>query len=259
MATTRAVIIFAKIVVGLTSIMAVQAVVMRVSDEKSKALTRWFYQWLNEIMGVRVNVIGQPVKNEPCLLIANHSSWQDILLLGSTSQLSFVAKHEVSTWPVIATLAKMARTVFVDRTKRQAAGDTKNEMQRRLEAGETLVLFPEGTTSDGTEVLPFKTSLFGASQLEVDGKHIKVQAVTIAYQRVWGMPIGRHTRSSFSWPGDVELGPHLWSNLKSGPLDVTICFHSPTDIDEAGGRKVLAKQCQEQVQEQLAQLLANCQ
>jgi 1-acyl-sn-glycerol-3-phosphate acyltransferase len=258
MATARAVFILTKIAVAIPPVMVTQAVLMRIAPSTAKKFSYTFCNWLNRTMGVRITVEGEPVKNQPCLMISNHASWQDILLLGGTTPVSFVAKHEVSTWPVIGTLARMARTVFVDRSRRHAAGDTKNDMQSRLENGDTLVLFPEGTTSDGSHILPFKTSLFGASQLEVDGKHVKVQSVTIAYQRNWGIPMGRATRNKFTWPGDVELGQHLWNNLKSGPLDVTIRFHPPTDVDEVGGRKVLARVCEQQVKDGLAQLLANC-
>ncbi len=248
----------AKVALSIPVVMAAQSVLMRTSPTRAKHFAHRYSSWLNKTMTARVHINGTPVKNEPCLMVANHASWQDIFLIGGSVPVSFVAKSDVKSWPVIGTLARMAGTVFVDRTRRQSSGNTKNEMQQRLENGETLVLFPEGTTSDGSQILPFKSALFGASQLEVDGKPIKVQPVTVAYKRVWNLPMARAVRNGFAWAGDVPLGTHLWNNLKSGPIDVSITFHEPMTVNDVGGRKVLAKLSEEIIREGLAQELANC-
>ncbi len=247
-----------KIGLSILPVMAIQTVLRKTSPQLAQKFPHHFYKWLNRTMGARVTVTGQPVTGEACLLISNHASWQDILLLGGAVPISFVAKSDVAGWPIVGTLAKLGGTLFVDRTRRHAAGDTKNEMQTRLEAGGSLVLFPEGTTNDGNQILPFKSSLFGASQLEIAGQPVKVQPVSIAYQKVWGMPMCRERRTLFAWPGDIGFGEHLWNNLKSGPLDVAIHFHPATTIKQAGGRKQLAKTCEDQVRDGLANLLANC-
>lgn len=247
-----------KIALSILPVMATQAILRKTSPRLARKFPYTYYRWLNKTMTARITVSGEPVKDQACLLISNHASWQDILLLGGTLPISFVAKSDVADWPVVGTLAKLGGTLFIDRTRRQAAGATKNEMQTRLEDGGSLVLFPEGTTNDGNRILPFKSSLFGASQMEIDGKPVVVQPVSIAYQKVWGMPMCRERRTAFAWPGDIGFSEHLWRNLKSGPLDVAIHFHPATDIKQAGGRKQLAKHCQEQVQDGLANLIANC-
>jgi len=250
--------VLTKVGLSILPVMAVQAVFRQVSPRMAQKFPQKYYRWLNRTMTARVTISGQAVCDEPCLLIANHASWQDILLLGGTMPISFVAKSEVAEWPVIGKLAKLGGTLFIDRTRRHAAGTTKNEMQERLESGGSIVLFPEGTTNDGNQVLPFKSSLFGASQLEIDGKPVKVQPVSIAYQKVWGLPMSRERRTLFAWPGDIGFGAHLWRNLISGPLEVTIHFHPATTISEAGCRKSLTRFCEEQVKDGLAELLANC-
>ncbi len=256
MASINAGFVLAKVAISILPVMATQSIFRQFSPRLARLFPHAYYRWLNRTMGVTINVSGKPVKGQPCLLISNHASWQDILLLGGTLPISFVAKDEVATWPVIGKLAKLGGTLFIDRTRRSAAADTKNEMQERLEEGGSLVLFPEGTTNDGNQILPFKSSLFGASQLEIDGQHVLVQPVTIAYQKVWGLPMNRSRRTLFAWPGDIGFGPHLWRNLQSGPLQVAIHFHEPTDIDKAGGRKNLTKHCEEQISQGLANLLA---
>jgi len=249
--------ILGKIAVSVLPVMAVQAVLRKTSPRLARHFPQRYYAWLNKTMQARITVTGEPVKGKACLLISNHASWQDILLLGGTLPISFVAKSDVAGWPVVGTLAKLGGTLFIDRNRRQAAGETKNQMQQRLDEGGSLVLFPEGTTNDGNQILPFKSSLFGASQMEIRGEPVVVQPVSIAYQKVWGLPMGREKRSQFAWPGDIGFGDHFWTNLKSGPLDVGIHFHPPTDIKQAGGRKELAKHCEEQVRDGLANLIAN--
>jgi len=250
--------VLAKVVVSILPVMTMQAIFRQTSPRLAQQFPHLFYRWLNRTMQARVTVTGQAVTGEPCLLVSNHTSWQDILLLGGTVPSSFVAKDDVADWPIIGRMAKLGGTLFIDRSRRHAAGETKNEMQSRLEAGGSIVLFPEGTTNDGNQVLPFKSSLFGASALEVNGKPIKVQPVSIAYQKVWGIPMSRERRTLFAWPGDIGFATHLWRNLKSGPLDVAIHFHPATTIGEAGCRKALSKACEEQIRDGLANLLANC-
>lgn len=258
MATIKAGLIALMIILSILPVMAIQALLRKVSPKLSRIFPHKYYQWLNYIMGARITVSGEPVRDKACLLISNHASWQDILLLGGTVPVSFVAKAEVASWPVIGTLSKLGGTLFIDRTRRHAAGQTKNEMQTRLDEGGSLILFPEGTTNDGNQILPFKSSLFGASQMEIDGNLVVVQPVTIAYQKVWGMAMSRNRRTLFAWPGDIGFGEHLWANLKSGPLEIAIHFHPPTNVTEAGGRKNLAIHCEDKVAEGLAELLANC-
>ena len=91
------------------------------------------------------------------------------------------------------------------------------------------MLFPEGTSSDGNRVLPFKSALMGAAEAEMARRpaHVTVQPVSTAYTGIHGMPMGRENRPLFAWYGDMELVPHLWEALKTGPLDVVVEFHPP--------------------------------
>ena len=120
-------------------------------------------------------------------------------------------------------------------------------MMKRLNTGDNLMLFPEGTSSDGTRVLPFRSALFGVAQLRRDEKPISVQSVAIAYTRLDGIPLGRYWRPLFAWFGDLDLVPHLWQMVCLGETEAVVTFFPPVDIDKLGDRKKLAEYCFRQV------------
>jgi lyso-ornithine lipid O-acyltransferase len=198
------------------------------------------------ILGIRVRVHGKPSPVTPTLFVCNHVSYLDIEVMGGLVPGSFVAKAEVATWPFFSTLAKAQRTIFVERTSGRASA-SRDEMMRRLDTGDNLLLFPEGTSSDGTRVLPFRSALFGVAQLRRDDKPITVQSVAIAYTRLDGIPLGRYWRPLFAWFGDLDLVPHLWQMVCLGETEAVVTFHPPVDIDQLGDRKKLAEYCFRQV------------
>jgi 1-acyl-sn-glycerol-3-phosphate acyltransferase len=168
-------------------------------------------------------------------------SYTDIPIFGALIRGSFIAKTEVAGWPLFGRLAKLQRTVFVDRRPRSAARQ-RGDIASRLAAGDDLILFPEGTSSDGNRVLPFKSALFGAAE-PVDGRAVPVQPVSIAYTRLDGMPIGRGLRAYFAWYGDMDLASHLWTLVGLGTVTVVVEFHPVVTLAELGSRKALAEHC----------------
>jgi len=146
--------------------------------------------------------------------------------------------------------------VFVERERRSATGDVRDVIRERLLAGDTLLLFPEGTSHDGNRVLPFKSALLGAAEaILANGAHVKVQPVSAAFSGLHGLPMGRENRPLFAWYGDMEMVPHLWDALLAGPLDVVVQFHEPLSLD-AMDRKTLARRARKTIQAGLAQGLA---
>ncbi len=194
------------------------------------------------IMGIDISVSGAPPHRRPTLLISNHSSYLDIIVLAALFPVCFVAKSEVAGWPFFGLLAKLQRTVFVDRRARNV-GAHHGEIRRRLEAGDNLILFPEGTSSDGNRTLPFKSALFAAADLEIGGRPLAVQPVSITCTALDDLPIGRRYRPHYAWYGDMDLLPHLWAMAGLGRMRVQVAFHPPTTLAEAGSRKALAAQC----------------
>ncbi|MEC9343900.1 MAG: lysophospholipid acyltransferase family protein [Pseudomonadota bacterium] len=194
-------------------------------------------------IGVRVHVHGPLPRAHPLLIVANHLSWSDILVLGSVTKLCFVAKREVKSWPGINLLAWLQRTVFVDSDRRHDSANQADTIAARLSQGDTMVLFAEGTTGDGHRVGSFKSALFGAVHAALRQAHLErvtVQPVAIAYTRLQGLPLGRLHQARASWPGDVPLGAHLVSFLLAGAYDVDVVFGEASTFTEETGRKQIA-------------------
>jgi len=227
-----------------------------------KSFPFWYQRQLSRLFGIRVKVLGTPIQDRGVLMVANHTSYFDILAIGGAAKLSFVAKAEVANWPLFGTFARLQRTIFVNRERRSSTGDVRDVIRDRLLEGDALMLFPEGTSHDGNFVLPFKSALMGAAEVVVGhdalGKpiHPPVQPVSVAYVGVHGLPMGRENRPLFAWYGDMELVSHLWESLVTGPMDVVIWFHEPLDIDKLGGRKALAQKAEQIIRRGQADLLA---
>lgn len=210
-----------------------------------RRLPRLFHRIACRMIGLKVHVHGRIDPRRPLLLVANHVSWKDILALGSVADVVFVAKAEVRGWPVFGLLARLQKTIFVEREQKRSAGLQASEIGSRLAAGEIVVLFPEGTTSDGNRLLEVKSSLFGAAASAVPQSPtgiVHVQPVAIAYTRVHGMPMGRYHRPIAAWPGDIALLPHLMGVLREGALDVDLVFGDTIDYARDTNRKLVSRQ-----------------
>lgn len=209
-----------------------------------RRLPRLWHRIACAMIGLRVHVHGMMDTRRPLLLVANHVSWKDILALGCIADVVFIAKAEVKGWPVFGLLARLQATIFVEREQKRTTGDQVNEIGARLAAGEIVVLFPEGTTSDGNRLLEIKSSLFGAAAAAVplapEGI-VHIQPVAIAYTRVHGMPMGRYHRPIAAWPGDIELVPHLLGVLREGALDVDLVFGETIDYSAGSNRKLASR------------------
>jgi 1-acyl-sn-glycerol-3-phosphate acyltransferase len=205
-------------------------------------LPSFYHRWCCRFLGFRVRTQGTPTLARPVLFVANHVSYTDIAVLGSLIAGSFIAKVEVAHWPLFGWLAKLQRSVFVDRRVGSTVAQ-RDAITQRLASGDALILFPEGTSSDGSRVLPFKSALFGAAQAGPQTGPIVVQPVSIAYTRLDGIPLGRFYRPFFAWYGTVALAPHLWRMIGLGTVEVAVEFHPPTSLADCGSRKGLARYC----------------
>jgi lyso-ornithine lipid O-acyltransferase len=216
-------------------LMPLQWLLIKTHCRYARLLPWAYHRLLCRLLGMTFSLNGA-IPAAPCLLVSNHASWLDIPLLSAVLPLSFIAKQEVNRWPLFGTMARLQRTVFIDRTRRQSTGFSADEIADRLKAGDCLVLFPEGTSSEGSGVLPFKSSYFGA----VEKLDVAIIPVTVSYQG-----------SATAWYGDMDLLPHLWEVLKSGPFSVQVTIHSPL---KKADRKTMARDAETTIRQTLGEM-----
>lgn len=229
----------------------VQGVLVQFSGPARNHFARFYWRTLCWLIGLKLRVIGTPSAEPRTLYVSNHTSWLDILVLGATVNARFVSKSEVADWPLIGWVAKLGRSVFVSRS-RGRTGSEAQELRTRLEAGDSLILFPEGTTSDGARVLPFRSSFFS-----VAGAASRIQPVTVVYDRLGGLPVGRRDRPLFAWYGDMETGSHAWRLLRRTGTRVSVVLNESFSPEAMPDRKALAARVGRSVTETAAALRQN--
>jgi 1-acyl-sn-glycerol-3-phosphate acyltransferase len=180
---------------------------------------------LLEILGIPLHVQGQPPGQGPMLLVANHLSWLDILVMHAARHCRFVAKSDVRHWPLIGTLSTGGGTLYIEREKRRDAMRVVHHMRESLAAGEIVAVFPEGTTGDGKQVLPFHANLFQAAI----SAGAPVQPVALRYVDA---ATGAASESPL-WLGDDTLIASLWRTLAGPPFAAHADFGTP---QQANGR-----------------------
>lgn len=234
--------------------MPVQAALVAARAPGRRTFPKWYHARCLRLLGLKVVTRGTPASARPTLYVANHVSYLDISVLGALLPASFIAKAEVADWPLFGWLAKLQRTVFVERNARRAA-DHRDEIGARLAGGDDLILFPEGTSGDGNRVLPFKSALFSVAQRRIEDRPLTVQPVSIAYAKLDDLPMGRELRPFFAWYGDMDLAPHIWEALSLGTVTVIVTFDPPVSVEAVGSRKALAAHCQTAVSRGLSDAL----
>lgn len=238
--------------------MPIQLVCLRLDLEPRRYLPRIWHRLACRLLGIRVRVHGKLERRRPLLISANHVSWKDILVLSSIADVVFVAKSDVKDWPIFGLLARLQASVFIEREQRRATGNQVSEIGRRLADGEVVVLFPEGTTSDGNRLLEMKTSLFGAAASAVPQSPtglVHVQPVAISYTGIHGMPMGRYYRPIAAWPGDIGLLPSLLGVLREGALDVDVDFGETVDYERRSNRKEVSRAVEQRIRTMLSERL----
>ncbi len=218
-----------------------ELVLLKLSGGRRSHLPWLFHRGLTRALGIRTISHGRPVRRGRVLYVANHVSWADIPVLGGLIRAAFVAKSEVGGWGFFGWMATLGRTIYVERERRTRTGDQRNAISERLSAGDSIILFPEGTNSDGVGVLPFKSSLFSVADGVDD---LLIQPVTIAYTRVNGMPVTRERLPDLAWIGDTELMPHALAFMALGRVRAEIIFHPAVRAADFANRKLLAQHCE---------------
>lgn len=216
----------------------VQAICLLLPGRAWSRFARTYWRTMCWLLGIKVRLAGRSAgANRPVVFVSNHSSWLDVPVLGGQLEVCFVSKDDVAQWPLVSTVAKLGRTVFISRQKAQI-GRERDLMLGRLSAGDNLMLFPEGTTSDGSRVLPFRSGFFGVFE---DGVKPLAQPVSVVYDRLDGLPTGRASRPLFAWYGDMDMVTHFWRLAQHRGLRATVLLHPALDPVAFADRKALAR------------------
>jgi lyso-ornithine lipid O-acyltransferase len=224
-----------------------------------RTIPHLYHRILCALIGVRIREVGKRSAASPALILSNHVSWLDICVIGALGPVVFVAKSEVAGWPVFGWLARLQRTIFINRKARHQTAAATRQIAGRLLGGDAVVLFAEGTSSDGIRVLPFRSSLVGAVRdalgADTGHTHVTVQPMSLAYISLSGLPMGRGLRERVAWYGDAELIPHLLSVLASGAIDVTVSWGEAVAYDMGADRKAITRDAERSVRRMTAAAL----
>lgn len=254
--TVRAILTLAVFLVWTVLLIPVQILLIKTGSPLMRSLPHFYHRSVAWLLRVKVRRVGHAPAAAPTLFVSNHISWLDIVVLSAVLPASFIAKQEVGTWPFFGTLARLQRTVFVERENRRRTAEHRDEMRERLEHGDNLILFPEGTSSDGLRIHSFKSAFFAAAEHPVRGRMLNVQPVSLGYAKLNHMPVGRRWMRIFAWVGDEDLVPHLWRFLKAGPCEAVVELHQPVTMEDFASRKGMAAWCHQRVLEGLSDINA---
>jgi 1-acyl-sn-glycerol-3-phosphate acyltransferase len=212
-------------------------------------LMRSFTLIMRGILNIKVSIIGDEGQLEKggYVIISNHMSYVDGIILGSIFPIVFVSKREVKSWPVVGQWNTLCGTVYIDRQKKGLVGKLVREMSDKLSQQANILLFPEGTSTDGERLLPFQTVPLAAPLRS----RATIVPVSLVYTRIEDQPVSSRNRDLVYWYGDMDFISHFWKLLSLSGVEalVTIqprieCLHYP---DNSAGRKQLARDCYERV------------
>ncbi|HEY8336959.1 MAG TPA: lysophospholipid acyltransferase family protein [Tardiphaga sp.] len=216
-----------------------------------RSIPHLYHRAFCALVGVRIREVGTRTADTPVLILSNHVSWLDICVITALAPVVFIAKSEVARWPVFGWLARLQRTIFIDRQARHKTGAATREIGDRLLGGDAVVLFAEGTSSDGIRILPFRSALVGAVHhalgTSTHHKAITVQPMSLAYVGFDGLPVGRALRERVAWYGDADLIPHFIGVLASGAIDITVSWGDAVAYDMTADRKQIARDAEQAV------------
>ena len=242
------IVIFLRLIIFLLLTLALlpfQFIIVFFIKNYAYIIPYFYHKICLRIFGIKIKTFGKVSINFPILLISNHASYLDIIILGSLFKTSFIAKKEISKWPLLCILAKLQNTIFIDR-RVSSLKNQENQIIKHLNEKKNLVIFPEGTSSDGNRVLPFKSSLFNIFEKNLNSK-ILVQTITIVYKKINGIPMNRIERKNITWHSNMDLIPNIFNVLKKLSIEVEVIFNDEFLPNKEYDRKKLALHCWEKI------------
>ncbi len=216
-----------------------------------RAVPTFFCKTGKAIFRIKTTIRGDIAPTENVIYVANHISDMDIPVLGSILPVSFISKADVRNWPIFGQLASINKTVYIERS-RDAVQRCIKDIDEALEDTGALILFPEGTSTDGSDVIPFKSSLFELFLSDKLKDKLMVQPVTITLTHTNGKPVQTiEDRDIYGYYGDIEMLPHIWNLAKSKGAHLIVDFMPPHHAKEFDNRKEFANACHKDVSDKL--------
>ncbi len=222
--------------------MPIQFLLILVKSNLRFFLPLIFHKFLLKILGIRLSIKGRPSERKPLILIGNHCSYLDIIILGSVLPVCFVAKSEIKSWFLFGTLASLQNSIFIDRRNFKAL-DSLKKISKNLSSNFAIIIFPEGTTNNGKRVLKFRASLF---KIFEDDPTLGLQNFSLCYTHINSMPLDNRMRPNIAWYGEMSLITHLKRLLNYSSIGAKLQFH-PSIVPHGVTRKIISEESREQV------------
>lgn len=225
------------LVVSVLLVLPIGIILWAARLDRVRAKAAHYFFWLTRvIIGVRVIVHGAPSTLRPLMIVANHSSYLDVFVIGSQLPVSFTPKREIRGWPVIGFLCVLADCVFVERRPGHME-EARAEMAARIAQGRVLCLFPEGTTTDGKNLKPFKSGFFSLAEQHA----LPIQPASLTYTHIGDMLMADRAREMVVWINDATFFGHFLHLLGLPGVTAELRWHAPLQRADFADRKALAK------------------
>lgn len=247
----RSVLAFVWIVMGWLTLLLLKLVT---GWRTVRHLLPFYNRGILFLMGVRLQVHGD-ICRRGVVYCCNHLSWLDILVVSSVVKAAFVAKQELTQWPLLGLIFRIQNTIFINRESKKSLWEVQMRMQKVLEGDYCVVLFGESTTGDGHRVMPIFSPLLRVLETDDARRHTwRVQPMSLAYTRINDAATGRLMRPHFSWIGIEDLLVHLKRFLTHGHSLAEVVFHEPLVLRQGENRKMLAKRVHSDMEQGLMDL-----
>ena len=240
----RSVLSLLLVILWIPTCVLIYGVCKFAAPNKIESIYKLFHRGCCWLFSMSYSTQGQMSTTRPTLYLANHVSYLDVFLLGAEIPGFFIAKSEVANWPVLGPLAKIQNTLFFERKGAKVREQLK-VMSEHFNREGNLILFPEGTSTDGEHVKPFKSSLL--QSVEMADIDVLIQPVTLAYTHHDGKPMARPIRDHYAWYADMPFAPHFFSALGMRKAQVKLIFHTPVSVKDFASRKECAHHCFQEV------------
>jgi 1-acyl-sn-glycerol-3-phosphate acyltransferase len=206
-----------------------QAVAVIAHPRVSRWIPVFYCRLICKLIGVRTNTFGSRTNSRPTLILANHVSWLDIFLVNATGPTMFVAKSEIQGWPLFGWMARLQKSIFVNRRHLRCLPAVNHQIAQSILAGNVVAIFPEGTTSDGRGLLPFTSGLLGSAK-DADSR-VYVQPLAIIY-------LGKdRDRVAWPWYEDISFLSHLWRVIRIRAIHAELRWMEAVVVDRLANRK----------------------